>query len=233
MKVDGTINKFKARLVIQGFRQKEGINYFDTYAPVARITTIRLLLALDSIHNLVIHQMDVKTTFLNGDLDEEVYMKQPEGFVMPSNDHKVNDYLILCAYELELSIPFVHRVVLLELKDVCIHSTAIQGLTKKQTCITVSTMEYEFVALVVAGIEAEWLRNLIHEIPTWPKLIAPISIRCDSVLMMAKAYSQVYNGKSRHLGASMSKTKIYHPWNMKFCRFKKLGRGFPTYTLMD
>ncbi|GJX31721.1 zinc finger, CCHC-type containing protein [Tanacetum coccineum] len=89
MKVDGAIDKFKARLVIQGFRQKEGIDYFDTYAPVARITTIRLLLALAAIHNLVIHQMDVKTAFLNGDLDEELYMKQPEGFVMPGNEHKV------------------------------------------------------------------------------------------------------------------------------------------------
>nr|GEW07537.1 retrotransposon protein, putative, Ty1-copia subclass [Tanacetum cinerariifolium] len=54
MKVNGTIDKFKARLVIQGFRQKEGIDYFDTYAPVARITIIRLLLALEAIHNLVI-----------------------------------------------------------------------------------------------------------------------------------------------------------------------------------
>ncbi|GKF25354.1 zinc finger, CCHC-type containing protein, partial [Tanacetum coccineum] len=88
IKVDGTIEKFKARLVIQGFRQKEGIDYFDTYAPVARITTIRLLLALAALHNLVIHQIDVKTTFLNGDLDEEVYMKQLEGFVMPANKHK-------------------------------------------------------------------------------------------------------------------------------------------------
>ncbi|GKD40493.1 zinc finger, CCHC-type containing protein [Tanacetum coccineum] len=88
MKVDGTIDKFKARLVIQGFRQREGINYFDTYAPVARITTIRLLLDLADIHNLMIHQMDVKKTFLNGDLDEEVYMKQPEGFVMPVDKTK-------------------------------------------------------------------------------------------------------------------------------------------------
>nr|GEY89887.1 zinc finger, CCHC-type [Tanacetum cinerariifolium] len=89
MKVAGTVDKFKARLVIQDFTQKEGIDYFETYAPVARITTIILLLALAAIHNLVIHQMDVKTTFLNGDLEEEVYIKQPKGFVMSGNEHKV------------------------------------------------------------------------------------------------------------------------------------------------
>ncbi|GJX16571.1 zinc finger, CCHC-type containing protein [Tanacetum coccineum] len=89
MKVDGTIDKIKARLEIQGFKQNEGIDYFNTYAPVARITTIRLLLALAAIQNLMIHQIDVKTTFLNGDLDEKVYMKQPEGFVMLGNEHKV------------------------------------------------------------------------------------------------------------------------------------------------
>ncbi|GKB99788.1 zinc finger, CCHC-type containing protein [Tanacetum coccineum] len=382
MKVDGTIDKFKARLVIQGFRQKEGIDYFDTYAPVARITTIRLLLALAAIHNLVIHQTDVKTAFLNGDLDEEVYIKQPEGFVMPGNEHKVCK-LVKSLYRLKQAPKQWHQkfdeVVLssgflLNQSDKCVYSKfdssgkvlfsmkdmgeanvilgikfkrenkgivitqsyyiekilkkfnrkdcslvstpmdpveklkpntgkhvdqlkysraigclmyamtstrpdiayvvgklsrftsnpnrqhskaitrvfkylrgtmnyglsyvgypsvleaysdaswinhvedssstsrwvfllgggAISWASKKQTCITGSTMEYEFVALVVAGIEAEWLRNLIHEIPTWPKLIAPISIRCDSVLMMAKAYSQVYNGKSRHLGVRHS-----------------------------
>nr|GEX24423.1 zinc finger, CCHC-type [Tanacetum cinerariifolium] len=62
------IDKFKAQLVIQGFRRKEGIDYFDTHALIARITTIRLLLTLAAIHNLVVHQMDVKTSFLNGDL---------------------------------------------------------------------------------------------------------------------------------------------------------------------
>ncbi|CAM9000464.1 unnamed protein product [Rhodiola kirilowii] len=89
MKVDGLVDKFKSRLVIQGFRQKEGIDFFDTYAPVARISTIRLLIALAAINNLVVHQMDVKTAFLNGDLDEEIYMKQPEGIIMPGNENKV------------------------------------------------------------------------------------------------------------------------------------------------
>ena len=89
MKVDGTIDKFKARLVIQGFRQREGIDYFDTYAHVARITTIRLLIDMTVIHNLVIHQMDVKTTFLNGTTDEEVYIEQPKGFEINNRDTHV------------------------------------------------------------------------------------------------------------------------------------------------
>ena len=86
---DGTLHTFKARLVAKGFRQKEGIDYFDTYAPVARITSIRILFALASIHNLYVHQMDVKTAFLNRDLDEEIYMEQPEGFILLGNEHKV------------------------------------------------------------------------------------------------------------------------------------------------
>nr|GEZ85123.1 zinc finger, CCHC-type [Tanacetum cinerariifolium]GEZ85759.1 zinc finger, CCHC-type [Tanacetum cinerariifolium] len=76
---------------------------------------------------------------------------------------------------------------------------AISWASKKQTCIIGSTMESEFVALAAAGKEAEWLRNLIHEIPIWPKLIASIFIHCDSATTLAKAYNQIYNSKSRHL----------------------------------
>ena len=420
MKVDGSIDKFKARLVIQGFRQKEGIDYFDTYAPVARISTIRLLVAMASIHKLLIHQMDVKTAFLNGDLDEEIYMKQPEGYSLPGNEHKVcklikslyglkqapkqwhqkfddivlsNGFLlnqadkcvyskfdkfgkgiIICLYvddmllfgtsqdqidetkkflsskfsmkdlgeaevilgiriikeapnrisitqshyiekvlkrfnygnctpvstpmdpnvkllpnrgktvsQLEYSkvigclmyamistrpdiafavgrlsrfthSPSIHhwqavRRLLKYLKGtinygLCYsdfpsilegysdaswianpedHSStsgwiyllgggAISWASKKQTCITSSTMESEFVALAAAGKEAEWLRDLVYEIPLWPKPISPISIRCDSAATLAKVYSQVYNGKSRHLGVrhSMVRELITH-----------------------
>ncbi|KAL0455243.1 UNVERIFIED_CONTAM: hypothetical protein Slati_0863500 [Sesamum latifolium] len=60
-------------------------------------------------------------------------------------------------------------------------------------------MESEFVALATTGKEAEWLRNLIHEIPLLPKSISPISIHCDTAATLAKAYSQMYNGKSREL----------------------------------
>uniref|UniRef100_A0A2N9EYR8 Reverse transcriptase domain-containing protein n=1 Tax=Fagus sylvatica TaxID=28930 RepID=A0A2N9EYR8_FAGSY len=88
-RIDGSVQTFKAKLVAKGYRQREGIDYFDTYAPVVRITSIRVLIALASIYKLVVHQMDVKTAFLNGNLDEEVYMDQPEGFVLPGNERKV------------------------------------------------------------------------------------------------------------------------------------------------
>nr|GEX79628.1 zinc finger, CCHC-type [Tanacetum cinerariifolium] len=84
------------------------------------------------------------------------------------------------------------------------YPTLLEGYTdafKKQTCITGSTIEFEFVALAAAGKEAEWLKNLFLEIPLWSKLIAPIYVRCDSAATLAKAYSQMYNGKSRHLGS--------------------------------
>ncbi|XP_071728423.1 secreted RxLR effector protein 161-like [Rutidosis leptorrhynchoides] len=86
---------------------------------------------------------------------------------------------------------------------------AISWASKKQTCITNLTMESEFVALVAARNEAEWLRNLVYEIPLWPKLIPPIGMHCDSASTVAKAYSHMYNGKSRHLGVrhSMIETK--------------------------
>ena len=89
MKVEGSIDKYKVRLVIKGYKQKEGLDYFDTYSPVTRISSIRMLIAIATIHNLEIHQMDVKTAFLNGDLDKEIYMEQPEGFIVPGQEKKV------------------------------------------------------------------------------------------------------------------------------------------------
>ena len=75
--------------MVVGYTQKQGVDYFDTYSPVTKITTIRALIALAAIHNLLIHQMDVKTAFLNGDLEEEIYMTQPEGFKISGQENKV------------------------------------------------------------------------------------------------------------------------------------------------
>ena len=74
-KVEGSINKFKVRPVVRGNNQKKHINYFDTHSPVTKVATIRALVALASFHNLLVHQMDVKTAFLNGDQEEEIDMR--------------------------------------------------------------------------------------------------------------------------------------------------------------
>ncbi|GKD54463.1 zinc finger, CCHC-type containing protein, partial [Tanacetum coccineum] len=332
-----------------GFRQKSGIDYFDTYALVVRICTIRLLIAMASIHNMIIHQMDVKITFLNGELDEEHQWHQKFVEVVLSNGYLLNQAdkcvyskfdesgkgVIICLYvddmlifgtnqvQVDLTKEFLssrfsmkdlgeadvilgirikhesnripisqshyiekvlkkfnyfdctpvstpmdtsekrmpnngdaisqleysrvigclmyamtctrHDIafamgklsrytsnpVLEGYTDACwinnsedtlstsgcvflLGGGAISWASKKQTCITGSTMESEFVALTAIGKEAEWLRNLILEIPLWSKPITPISIHYDSAATLGKAYSQMYNGKSRHLGVKHS-----------------------------
>ena len=77
---DGSIEKYKARFVARGFSQKEGIDYEETFSPVARYTSIRTIMALASMMKWDLHQMDVKTAFLNGVIEEEVYLEQPQGF---------------------------------------------------------------------------------------------------------------------------------------------------------
>nr|GEX88883.1 zinc finger, CCHC-type [Tanacetum cinerariifolium] len=294
MKVDESIDKYKARLVIQCFRQKERVDLFDTYAHVARISTIRFLLALAAIHDLVIHQIDVITAFLNGDLDEEIYMKQPEGFVMPgresklcklkkslyglkqapkqwhqkfddvvlSNGFSLNQYnkcvyskfeasgkgVIICLYVDDMLIFGTDQDLVNNTKQFLSSKFDIKDLGEADM-ILVSQLEYfraigclmfamictrpniafavrklssgypsviegysdaswinnmEDHSSMSAGNEAEWLTNLIYKIPLWPKLISTISTRCDSVVTLAKDYSQVYNGKSRHLGVTHS-----------------------------
>ncbi|GJY27434.1 zinc finger, CCHC-type containing protein [Tanacetum coccineum] len=287
LKVDGTIEKCKARLVFQGFKQKSRIDYFDTYALVARISTIRLLIAIASIHNLVNHQMDVKTTFLNGDLDEEVDLTKDflsSRFSMKDMGdadvilgirikYESNGIAISQSYYIEkvlkkfnyfdctlvsnpmdtseklmpnngklsmyTSNPSTQHLQAIQRKSLTTTAStgyplvlegytdaswisnfednlstsgwvfllgggAISWASKKQTCITSSKMESEFMALAIAGKKAEWLRNLILKILLWSKPIAPISIRYDSAATLAKAYSQMYNGKSRHLGVRHS-----------------------------
>ena len=77
---------------------------------------------------------------------------------------------------------------------------AISWGSKKQTCITDSTMAAEFIALASASKEAEWLKDLMYEIPLFTKQLAHIYIHCDSQSTLARAYSHIYNGKSRHIG---------------------------------
>ena len=87
--MDGNVHTFKARLVAKGFRQTHGIDYDETFLPVAILNSIRILLTIVTYYDYEILKMDVKTVFLNGNLLEDVYMTQLEGFINPKNSGKI------------------------------------------------------------------------------------------------------------------------------------------------
>ena len=89
LNADGSINKHKARLVVKGYAQIFGVDFSDTFAPVARLDTIRLLLAIAAQKGWKIYQLDVKSAFLNGLLEEEIYVEQPEGFAVKGHEDDV------------------------------------------------------------------------------------------------------------------------------------------------
>jgi hypothetical protein len=89
LKFDGRINIYKARLVAKAYSQVHGVDYHDTFSLVVKITSIQMLMALVVANDFDVHQMDVKTTFLNGYLQETIYMEQPQGFIHLGTHHKV------------------------------------------------------------------------------------------------------------------------------------------------
>lgn len=85
----GEVDKFKARLVAKGFHQTHGVDFHEVFAPVARWDTIRLIFGLAAQEGWVVHQLDVKSAFLHGELNEDVYVEQPRGFEAADESHKV------------------------------------------------------------------------------------------------------------------------------------------------
>lgn len=84
----GGVERYKARLVAKGYNQRHGIDYNDVFAPVTRLETIRLIISLAAHNRWKIHQMDVKSAFLNDYLEEDVYIEQPLGYVVKGHEGK-------------------------------------------------------------------------------------------------------------------------------------------------
>ncbi|KAK3160978.1 hypothetical protein QOZ80_1BG0069800 [Eleusine coracana subsp. coracana] len=242
LKPDGTIDKYKARLMAKGYTQKEGEDFFDTYSPVARLTTIRVLVALAASHGLIVHQMDVKTAFLNGELDEEICMDQPDGFVIkgqedkvckllkslyglkqaPKQWHEKFDSTLLSAgfsvNEADKCVYYRHDGAVLEgysdsnwISDTdelyatsgyvfTLGGAAVSWKSYKQTILTRSTMEAELTALDTATVEADWLRELLMDLPIVEKPVPAILMNCDNQTVIVKVNNSKDNVKSsRHI----------------------------------
>nr|GEV57555.1 ribonuclease H-like domain containing protein [Tanacetum cinerariifolium] len=169
-----------------------------------------MVLAIAALRNLEVHQMDVKTAFLNGDLEEEIYMNQPEGFIAPGQESKVCR-LVKSLYGLKQAPKQCHQKfdhTMLESgfknnecdnNDKMIKSTEDMLKLKFDMKDIGTRPDLAYAVSTLSSEEAEWLRQLVEDIPRWPKPVTAISIHCDSQSAIDRAHSTMYNGKSRHI----------------------------------
>ncbi|GJR15497.1 retrovirus-related pol polyprotein from transposon TNT 1-94 [Tanacetum coccineum] len=159
----GGVLKNKARLVAKGYRQKKGIKFEESFAPVGRIEAIRIFLANVTHKNMTVYQMDVKTAFLNGVLREEVYVSQPEGFV--DQDHPNHMYrLKKDLYELKqasracdpVDTPMVERTKLDEdLQGILVDPTHYHGMVGSLMYLTLSRPDLVLLVCMCARYQAK------------------------------------------------------------------------------
>ncbi|GJX25248.1 retrovirus-related pol polyprotein from transposon TNT 1-94 [Tanacetum coccineum] len=148
----GGVLKNKARLVAKGYRQEERIDFKDSFAPVSCIKAIRIFVANAANKNLTIYQMDVKTTFLNSELREEVYVSQPEGFVDQDNPTHV--------YKLK------NALKALKLRPTCarfLGDRLVSWSLKKQKSTAISSTEAEYIALSGCCAQILWMRSQLTD----------------------------------------------------------------------
>jgi hypothetical protein len=143
----GNIERFKARLVAKGFTQREGIDFNETFSPVSAKDSFRIIMALVAHYDLELHQMDVKTAFLNGDLNEEVYMRQPEGF------HIGNDENLVCKLKRSIyGLKQASRQWYLKFDDVVTSLGFEENKVDQCIYLKVSGSKYIFLVLYVDDI---------------------------------------------------------------------------------
>ncbi|RVW15892.1 Retrovirus-related Pol polyprotein from transposon TNT 1-94 [Vitis vinifera] len=271
---NGNVERYKARLVAKGFTQKEGIDFKETFSPVSTKDSFRIIMTLVAHYDLELHQMDVKTAFLNGDIDETIYMVQPENFVSEDSKNMVckltksiyglkqasrqcgSKYIFLVLYVDDIllatnDISILHDTKRFlskhfEMKDlgdasfvlgIQIHrdrlgeigsleligysdsdfagcqdsrrSTsgyiyllaggAISWRSAKQTLVTSSTMEAEFVACYEASNQGIWLRNFVTGLRVLDGIERPLKIFCDNKSAVLYSNNNRSSTKSKYI----------------------------------
>ncbi|GJX40458.1 copia protein [Tanacetum coccineum] len=219
----GGVLKNKARLVAQGFRQEKGINFEESFASVARIEAIRIFVANVAHKNMIIYQMDVKTAFLNGELKEEVYVSQPEGFVdqdNPSHVYKLKKALYglkqaprACRPDLNYDYSKDTDISLTVYADAnhagCqdtrrstsgsaqfLGDKLVCWLSKKQKSTAISSTEAEYIALSGCCSQILWMHSQLID---YGFKFNKIPLYCDNKSAIALCCNNVQHSRAKHI----------------------------------
>ncbi|GJY87612.1 retrovirus-related pol polyprotein from transposon TNT 1-94 [Tanacetum coccineum] len=203
VKIDefGRVLKNKARLVAQGFRQEEGIDFEESFAPVARIKAIRIFVANAANKNMTIFQMDVKTAFLNGELKEEVYVSQLEGFL----DQEYPS-LLMCpisskAYQKALKCE-ANRAGCQDTRRSTSGSAQFLGdklvswSSKKQKSTAILSIKAEYIALLGCCAQILWMRSQLTD---YGFQFNKIPLYCDNKSAIALCCNNVQHSRAKHI----------------------------------
>ncbi|GKE63689.1 retrovirus-related pol polyprotein from transposon TNT 1-94, partial [Tanacetum coccineum] len=176
----------KIILVAKGFRQEEGLDFEESFAPVARLEAIRIFIANAASKNMTVYQMDVKTAFLNGELKEEVYVHQPEGFVDPERPHHV--------YRLKKALYGLKQA-----PRACaqfLGDKLVSWSSKKQTSTSISSTEAEYIAMSGCCAQILWMRSQLSD---YGFAYNRIPMYCDNKSAIALCCNNVQHSRSKHI----------------------------------
>nr|GEY31385.1 retrovirus-related Pol polyprotein from transposon TNT 1-94 [Tanacetum cinerariifolium] len=153
--MEGIVHTYKAHLVVKCFTQTYKVDYEETFSPVTNIRSIRILIAIAAFYVYEIWQIDVKTTFLNGYLDEDIYMVQPEGFFDPNNPRKTGYVFVL-------------------------NGGTMDWKSSKQSNTAISAIEAEYIADSEETMEVVWIKKFISRLGIIPTINLPIKMFYDN-----------------------------------------------------
>nr|GEY61551.1 hypothetical protein [Tanacetum cinerariifolium] len=159
---DKTVICNKARLVAKGYAHEEGIDFKESFAPVARLETVWIFVTYDTHKSFLIYQMDVKTAFLNGPLKEEVYVAQLDGFVDPDHPKKDSGFeLPAFSYADHAGCIDTHKSTSGGIQFLC--DKLVSWMSKKQDCTAMSSAEAEYMALSASFDQVMWMRTQLKD----------------------------------------------------------------------
>ena len=215
--ISGSATRHKARLVAKGYTQRPGIDYADTYSPVAKHDSLRTVLSISAAQDLEMLQLDIKTAFLYGDLEEEIYLEQPEGFVAAGQEEKVCK-LRKCIYGLKQASRVWNRTF----DDFLLRF----GLSRSTTdpCIYFRRHEETFVVVaiwvddgLVCANNNEIISSMYAYLNThFDMRSAPATNFVGLEILRDRPHRKLYVSQQRYI------TKILHKFGMSECNAKKI-----------